>query len=65
MTEKQGNALQLYFDVLKSISKADTVAFLRKHSERQYGLPFEEALEMAYENLIAHARLAVQGRRRP
>lgn len=54
-----------YFDALKRISSYQSVAHLRKHSERDWGLSFEEALEMAYENVIDDARRAVKGRRRP
>jgi hypothetical protein len=54
-----------YFDSLKRITKYQTVEHLRKHSLRDWALNFEEALEMAYENVIEDARRAIARRRRP
>lgn len=54
-----------YYEALKRITKYQAVERLREHSERDWGLPFEEALEMAYENVITEARNAIHGRRRP
>ena len=56
---------QRYFDALKRITTYQSAPHLRQHSDGEYGLPFEEALEMAYENVIEEARAAVKGRRRP
>jgi hypothetical protein len=36
---------------------------LRRRSEREYGLEYTEALEMAYENVLAEAFLALHGYR--
>lgn len=48
--------------ILKMISKDyQTPAQLRKNSEKEYGLDYEEALEMAYENLQGEAAFAVKG----
>lgn len=55
----------LYYDTLKRITQFDSVEYMRKNSEKVYGLYFEEALEMAYENLIQLARLSIIGKRRP
>jgi uncharacterized secreted protein with C-terminal beta-propeller domain len=41
---------------LKRITAYDTVERLRAHSGKDWGLSFEEALEMAYENVITEAR---------
>ena len=54
-----------YFDTLKKITKYQSVEHLRKHSERDWGLSFEEALEMAYENVVTDAKNAIHGKRRP
>ena len=54
-----------YFDALKRITKYQSPEHLRKHSERDWGLNFEEALEMAYENVVGDARRAIKGKRRP
>lgn len=63
-TSKQSNE-QRYFDALKRITKYAPPDNLRRHSEQVYGLPFEEALEYAYENVISEATAAVKGKRRP
>jgi hypothetical protein len=56
---------QRYFDMLKRITLYQSVEHLRRHSERDWGLPFNEALGMAYENVIEDARRAIRGKRRP
>lgn len=65
----QGVAREL-FDVLKLIAKGyQTPEQLRRAIERRgnplYGLSFDEALEMAYENMQGEAIAAIKGRRRP
>ena len=54
-----------YYDALKRISNYDSVEYLRRNSERAYRLPFDEALEIAYENIINEAKRATHGKRRP
>ena len=61
----KSNPARAYFDALKRIQQYETVEQLRRGSERQWGLPFVEALEFAYENIIREARNATRGRRRP
>jgi hypothetical protein len=56
---------QRYFDALKRITKYMSPEKLRDHAEEEYGLLFDEALEMAYENVIQEARNALGTRRRP
>lgn len=56
---------QIYFDALKRITRYQTVEQLRRKSQSDWGLPFEEALEYAYENVVQEARNAVKGKRRP
>lgn len=64
MNETSNEAI--YFAVLRRIAKEyQTTEELRRHSLKQYGLPYEEALEMAYQNLQAEAARAIRGRRRP
>ena len=55
----------LYYSTLRKIAAADTPKYLRRFSGEAYGLSYEEALEMAYENLISEAKSAVHGKRRP
>lgn len=50
------------YNALKRIAKGyQTPDQLRKNSEKQYGLGYEESLEMAYENLQAEAAQAIKG----
>ena len=56
---------QRYFDVLKRITLYRSVEQLHKRAEKDYGLPFSEVLEFAYENVIIEAKSAIRGKRRP
>jgi len=57
---------QIYYDRLKRIAKgSQKTSQLRRNSEREYGLQYLEALEMAYENLQEAAASAIRGKRRP
>lgn len=53
-----------YYDALKRITMYDKPERLRSRSERDYGLSGDEALEMAYENVLNEARIAIKGKRR-
>lgn len=56
---------QRYFDVLTKIAKRyQTAAQLRRYAG-QYGLGFDEEIEMAYENMQQEAKEAIRGRKRP
>lgn len=54
-----------YYHTLKRIASYQSVASLRRYSERDYGINAEYAVEMAYENVISEAKLAIRGKRRP
>lgn len=54
-----------YFDALKRIASYQSPDQLRRCAERQYGLPSDEAIEYAYENVLDEAKAAVKGKRRP
>lgn len=57
---------QRMYDALRGIAKeCQTPSQLRRTAERMHGLEYEEALEMAYENLQRLAALAIKGMRRP
>jgi hypothetical protein len=56
---------QRYYDALKRITEYQTPARMRRSSEKDWGLPFEEHLEYAYENIQQEAKTAILGRRRP
>jgi len=53
-----------FYVALKRITCYMTPAGLRRTSQRPYGLDHAEALEMAYENVIAEAKSALRGYRR-
>ena len=36
--------------------KFASIAYLRKNAQRDYGLDYEEALEMAYENILLYCK---------
>lgn len=57
--KRQFNLMRL--TLLKIARHYQTVEQLKIHSKREYGLDFEEALEMAYENLQNDAAHAVKG----
>jgi len=54
-----------YFNALKRIAAFQSPDKLRRNAERQYGLQGEEAIEMAYENVLAAAKAAIRGKRAP
>jgi hypothetical protein len=64
MAEMTPRELKL-FVALKRIASYDRPEYLRRNSERDYGLPFEEALEYAYENIKQEAKDAIRGIRAP
>lgn len=50
------------YNALKTIAKDyQTPEQLRKKSEKQYGLDYEEALEMSYENIQTLAKSVIKG----
>ena len=51
--------------VLKRIASYQTPAQLQRGAQREYGLPYEEALEYAYENVLSEAKSAVKTVRIP
>lgn len=63
-TVKSDLEQRLYW-ALKRIAAYDTPTRLRRDSEKHWGLGFEEAIEMAYENIQTEARTALMGVRLP
>lgn len=61
MTKKQIENYNLMREALLEIKAYDSTEKLRKDSERDWGLEFEEVLEMAYDNIQATAAFAVKG----
>lgn len=56
--------LKLY-DALKRITQYQSPAKLHAASIKLYGLDGDEAIEYAYENVLAEAASAIKGVRRP
>lgn len=65
MAKPRINYEQRFALALKRILAYMTPDQLRRRSEKEYGLAFEEALEMAYENIQGEARSALSGYRKP
>jgi len=62
ITEKQAAQFNAMLATLKRISKDyQNTEQLRRNSERQYGLSYEEVMEMAYENIQGEAATAAKG----
>ena len=62
---RQATVIRRLYNTLLLIKKYQTPDQLRRHAEKMYGLSFEEALEMAYENIQQEAANAIKGMRRP
>lgn len=56
---------QKLWDALYRISHYQQPEHLRKFAERDWGLSENEAVDMAYENVIQEAKNAIRGSRRP
>ena len=59
------NKLLKLYDALKHITEYIPPAKLHRIAEKQYGLSGEEAIEMAYENVLQEARIAIKGMKVP
>lgn len=53
------------YTALKRITLYDSPERLRRASEKNWGVPFEEAIEMAYDNVQGEAKIAIKGVRFP
>ena len=58
ITEKQKQQFNKMLNSLKKIKAYQTPDRLRRDSEKDWGLDFEEAIEMAYENIQSEAAFA-------
>ena len=54
-----------YYNALKRIASYQAPEKLRRSADRQYGLGGDEAIEMAYENVLSEAKFAIRGKRAP
>lgn len=57
ITLKQAQQFNSMLHQLKRIKAYDSVEKLRRSSEKNFGLEFEEAIEMAYENMQGEAQI--------
>jgi hypothetical protein len=55
------NLEQRLYEALKRITRYETPERLRKYGERAYGVSGEEAVEMAYENVLSEAARGIRG----
>lgn len=63
--EKDKKIILRLYDALRRISKYESPERLRRQAEKEYGLSYEEALEMAYDNVMIEAKNALIGIRKP
>lgn len=62
MTPKQNKQFNLMASTLRQIARGfQTTSQLRRNSMKDWGLSYDEALEMAYENIQEIAKRAVKG----
>lgn len=61
MTEKEAGKFNRMRDALKEIAKYMDTDAIKKKSVRLYGLEPDEAIEMAYENVLYTAKQAICG----
>lgn len=62
VTQRQAEQFNRMLATLRKISKEYmTTEQLQKQSEKEYGLGFEECIEMVYENIQEDARLGCAG----
>ena len=62
---KKDELIRKLYAYLKEISKYQTPERLRKHSQRDWGCDYQEALEMVYENVLETAKQGIKGVRLP
>lgn len=64
MTDNQKQQFNRMLSALKRITKYDSPERLREESMNDYGLDYEEALEMSYDNIQYDAKAAINGVKR-
>ena len=61
MTAKEKQNYNRMREALIRITKYQTPDRMRKDSEKDWGVSFDEAIEMAYENIQQEAKFGVKG----
>lgn len=64
MTKKERSDFNQMHHALSRIKEYQTATQLKKSSRRDWGLDYEESLEMAYENVIDEAKYGLKGVRK-
>lgn len=65
MTSKEAIQFKQMHHALKRIAAYDSSDRLRRSSQKDWGVDFEEAIEMAYENVQQEAKNGLRGIRIP
>jgi len=65
MTAKQERDFAVMYAALRTITRYQTPDHMRRHSIKEWGLPWEDTLEGAYENIQQTAKNAVKSVRLP
>jgi len=63
--DKKDKLIVRLYTALKTITRYQTPDNLWRHSERDWGLPWEETLASSYENMQQTAKDAIKGVRLP
>lgn len=58
-------AQQRMYTALKRIANFTPAGRLKRNAEKEYGLSGGDCIEVAYENVIAEAKQAIRGLRKP
>lgn len=64
-TQRKLAAEERMYVALQRIAAYQSVSRLRRSSNKDWGMDFEEALEMAYENVLQEAKNGLKGIRKP
>jgi hypothetical protein len=65
MTPKEQRDYDQMYWALRRITKYTTPAQIRRSSQKQYGLGYEECLEYAYENVLGEAKTGLRRVQKP
>jgi len=63
--DKKDELIVRLYTALKTITQYETPDRLQRTSEKEWGLPWEEALSCSYENIQQTAKDAIKGIRLP
>lgn len=61
INEKKCDQFNKMHEALRKIAAYQSPEKLKKDSEKDWGLEYEEAMEMAYENMQSEAKSAIKG----